>query len=347
MVTSSSTPTSDVIRNRTAWVSAIASILIFGMKIGAYKITGSPAILSDALESIVNVIAAIVALYVIRFASQPADHEHPYGHGKAEYFSSAFEGGMIIFAAVMIITESTKALLYHEPTQKLETGIFVVVGAALLNLILGQYLKHVGKKHKSDALVASGSHVMSDVITTAGVIVGLGLVLLTGLSWLDPVIAILVGLQLAYSGYKIVRQALGVLMDEQDENILEELSAVLNKNRRPGIIDIHHLRVIRSGRFHHVDAHLVVPEYWDIAHVHDLTYDLEAEVVKSYGFDGELAFHLDPCKKSYCQICEVQNCPIRQKPFQQVRSFTVKSLTEGPHPTNQGAYDDSGSSQTN
>ncbi len=127
-----------------------------------------------------------MALFVIRFASQPADHEHPYGHGKAEYFSSAFEGGMIFFAALVIVFESSRALVYHEPTQKLEIGLLVVGGAAILNLILGQYLKYVGKTHQSEALVASGTHVMSDVITTAGVMVGLGLVLVTGISWLDP-----------------------------------------------------------------------------------------------------------------------------------------------------------------
>ncbi len=142
-----------------------------------------------------------------------------------------------------------------------------------------------------------------------------------------------------------MREALAVLMDEQDEEVLEKLACSLNNNRRSGIIDIHHLRVIRSGRFHHVDAHLVVPEYWDVAHVHDQTHTFENEVVQAYDFDGELAFHLDPCKKSYCSVCEVSQCPIRQKPFLQVRPFTVKSLTDGPHPTNQGAYDDALSTQ--
>lgn len=338
---------SDTVRNRAAWISALASVAIFALKMGAYKITGSTAVLSDALESIVNVIASAVALFVVRYASQPADSQHPYGHGKAESFSSAFEGGMILFAALMIIGEAGKALLYHEPTQQLEMGLWIVGGAALLNLALGFYLKRVGTIHHSEALRASGAHVMSDVWTTAGVMVGLGLVLVTGIQWLDPVIAIAVGLQLAYSGYKIVRGSLGVLLDEQDQQILENLTSSLESNRVPGIIDIHHLRTIRAGRFHHVDAHLVVPEYWDIAHVHEVTHNFEGAVVGDYDFDGELAFHLDPCKKSYCSVCQVEKCPIRVAPFSQARPFTVKSLTDGPHPTNQGAYDNSGSSQTN
>jgi cation diffusion facilitator family transporter len=329
---------SDKIRNRAAWVSAIASLLIFAIKIGAYKITGSAAVLSDALESIVNVIAAIVALFVVRFASQPADHEHPYGHGKAEYFSSAFEGGMIFFAALMIIGESVKALIYHEAPKDLEVGMAVVVVAALLNLFLGIYLRQVGKKHHSEALVASGTHVLSDVATTAGVIVGLGLVLLTNITWLDPIIAIIVGLNLAWAGIKIVRPSFGGLMDEQDENILQNLTASLEKHRRPGIIDIHQMRMIRSGRFHHVDAHLVVPEYWDIAYVHEFTDGFEKAVVKDYEFDGEIVFHLDPCKKSFCATCLVKDCPIRVEPFISARPFTVKSLTGGPHPTNQVSH---------
>lgn len=335
------------IRNRAAYISVIASCAIFVLKFVAYRITGSTAILSDALESIVNVIASIVAFFVIRYAAQPADDEHPYGHGKAESFSSTFEGGMIFFAAVMIIGEAAKALVFNEPTQKLDVGLFVVAGAALLNLVLGLYLKRVGENHHSDALKASGAHVLSDVYTTVGVIAGLGLMLLTDLKWIDPAIAVLVGFQLAYSGFKIVRRSLGVLLDEQDEEVSNSLAEALEKNKRIGIIDIHHLRIIRSGRFHHVDAHLVVPEYWDISHVHELTHTYETQVVNDYKFDGELAFHLDPCKKSFCKICEVANCPIRQVLFEEARPFTVKSLTEGPQPTNQGDYDNSISSSTN
>lgn len=328
----------DRVRNRAAWVSAIASILILVLKMGAYRLTGSAAVLSDALESIVNVIAALVALFVVRFASQPADHEHPYGHGKAEYFSSTFEGGMIFFAAIVIIFESVRALIFHEAPQKLEIGLIVVAVAALLNLILGLYLRQVGIKHHSEALKASGAHVLSDVYTTVGVMVGLGLVMLTDIPWIDPAVAILVGLNLAYSGFKIMRESLAGLLDAQDETALAALTQALEKNRRPGIIDIHHMRAIRSGRFHHVDAHLVVPEYWDISHVHEVEQAFEADVVRDYVFDGELAFHLDPCKKSYCAVCNVENCPVRQEPFRKTRPFTLKSLTDGPHPTNQGPY---------
>jgi cation diffusion facilitator family transporter len=330
---------SDKIRNRTAWISAVASILIFALKLVAYKYTNSAAVLSDALESTVNVLAAIVALFVIRVASRPKDEDHPYGHGKAEFFSSTFEGGMIFFASLMIIGESIKSLIYHEPPHQLEFGLVLVGAATFLNLILGLYLKHIGKTHQSDALKASGEHVLSDVITTLGVMLGLALVLATGWDWLDPVVAILVGLHLAYVGYGIVRESLGGLMDEVDPITIENLAKSLEKNRRPGIIDIHETRVIRSGRFHHVDAHVVVPEYWDVSKAHAETRDFEDAVVRDYNFDGEIAFHLDPCKKSYCSECNVENCPIRQAPFKALRPFSVKSLTEGPREFIQKAYD--------
>lgn len=330
----SSLTVADRIRNRAAWISAIASIFIFLLKVYAYRITGSTAVLSDALESIVNVIAAAVALYVVRLSAEPADENHPYGHGKAESFSSTFEGGLIFFAAVMIIAEGIRALLYPEPARQLEIGLIFVGAGAFLNLLLGLYLRRTGTQHQSEALRASGTHVLSDVVTTAGVMVGLALVILTGWIWLDPVIAILVGLQLAYSSYKIIRESLGVLMDEQSEDVLENLTRALQKNRRPGIIDVHELRIIRAGRFHHIDAHLVVPEYWDILRVHALGNAFEADVVRDYEFDGELAFHVDPCKKSFCSVCAVPDCPVRRAPLQQERTFTVKSLTGRPQPTN-------------
>ncbi|WP_413576727.1 cation diffusion facilitator family transporter [Bdellovibrio sp. HCB290] len=326
MVTQSVTA-SDKVRNRAAWVSAVASILIFALKVAAYRMTGSAAVLSDALESIVNVMASLVALYVIRISAQPADREHPYGHGKAEYFSATFEGGLVFSASILIIYESVRALIFPNPPQKLEIGMIIVSVAALLNLLLGMYLKRVGKVHQSDALKASGVHVLSDVITTAGVIVGLGLVLLTDIQWIDPVIAILIGLQLAWSGYKIIRESLGGLMDEISESSLQDLGQALEQNRRPGVINIHQLRIMRNGRFHHVDAHMVVPEYWDISKAHGEIQEYEKSVVQDYVFDGELAFHLDPCKKSYCSECDMPDCPIRLHPFQGRVPFTVKSLT--------------------
>jgi cation diffusion facilitator family transporter len=320
----------DKARNKAAWISLLASIFVFAMKFGAYYMTDSAAVLSDALESTVNVMAAIVALVVIRIASKPADEDHPYGHGKLEYFSAAFEGGLIFFAALMIIREGVMSLLQGSEPRQLESGVLVIGLAAIFNLILGIYLKRIGKKQQSEALQASGAHVISDVWTTVGVILGLSLLLVTGFQWIDPAIAIVVGVNLAYEGYKIVRKSGGSLVDEVDTEVLTDLSQSLQKNRVPGVIDIHMLRTIRSGRFHHVDAHLVIPEYWDISHAHEVCEDFESNVVRDYAFDGEIAFHLDPCKRAYCRHCKMADCPIRRHAFENQTPFTVESLTGGP-----------------
>lgn len=321
----------DTSRKKAAVISVLVSVFVFAIKVVAYYATHSTAVLSDALESTVNVVASVVALIVIRVVSQPADEDHPYGHGKLEYFSAAFEGGLIFFAALMILRESIDALLSGQAARQLEFGLIIMVAAALINFLLGYYLKKIGDREKSEALRASSAHVISDVWTTVGVLAGLGLVLLTGWQWLDPVIAIVVALNLAYEGYKIVRKAGGSLIDEVDTEVLQELASALEKNRRPGIIDVHKLRIIRSGRFHHVDAHLVVPEYWDVSHTHAYCEEFEKSVVKDYPFDGEIAFHLDPCKRAYCKHCEMVECPIRRHAFEKQDPFTVVSLTGEPN----------------
>lgn len=323
--------TSDRARNKAAWISFIASVFIFGMKAGAYYYTNSAAVLSDALESTVNVVASLVALIVVRIAARPADEDHPYGHGKLEYFSAAFEGGLIFFAALMIIRESLQTLFFGSEAHHLESGFLIMGLAAIFNLILGIYLKRTGEKEQSEALKASGAHVISDVWTTVGVLAGLALLIVTGWQWLDAAIAIVVGLNLAYEGYKIARKSGGNLVDEVDLEVLKDLAEALEKNRNSGIIDIHQLRTIRSGRFHHVDAHLVIPEYWNISQAHNVCDDFESEVVRDYAFDGEIAFHLDPCKRAYCKMCTVEGCPIRQTPFESRNPFTVESLTGSPN----------------
>lgn len=324
---------SDIARNRAAWISFTASVFIFLMKAAAYYYTNSTAVLSDALESTVNVVASLVALIIIRIASKPADEDHPYGHGKLESFSAAFEGGLIFFAALMIIREALQSLVFGSQARHLESGFLVMGLAAILNLILGIYLKRTGEKEKSEALKASGAHVISDVWTTLGVLVGLGLLIVTGWAWLDAAIAIVVGLNLAYEGYKIARKSGGNLVDEVDFEVLNDLAAELEKHHSPGIIDIHQLRVIRAGRFHHVDAHLVIPEYWNISQAHAVCGEFETEVVRDYAFDGEIAFHLDPCKRAYCKMCTVEACPIRQSPFEKRNPFTVQSITGSPNIT--------------
>lgn len=310
--------------------SVVVSFFVLALKTLAYFQTHSQAVLSDALESIVNVIASIVALWIIHISAEPADAEHPYGHGKMEYFSAAFEGGLVCFAGVMIIAEAAQAMIRGEAIGNFEAGFFYSLLASLLNLGLGLSLRHVGKKHHSAAMSSSGTHVLSDLWTTGGSLVGLGLVWLTGWIWVDAGTAIVMAVYLLLSGYRVVRNAIGGLLDEHDEASLTQLATVLDRNRFPGIIDIHQTRMIRAGRFHHIDAHVVVPEFWDVSEAHHQTTVFEHKVVKDYLVEGEIAFHVDPCLKSYCYQCDLEPCPIRCQSFEKRSVFTAKSLTKTP-----------------
>jgi cation diffusion facilitator family transporter len=323
----------ETVEKKLKWasrISVVVSIFVLSFKTMAYFQTNSQAVLSDALESIVNVLASIVALWIIHVSSEPADDQHPYGHGKLEYFSAAFEGGLVCFAGVMIIAEAMHALVKGQSISNFETGIFYSVIASLLNLGLGLYLTSIGKKHHSAAMISSGTHVLSDLWTTAGSLIGLGLVWVSGWIWIDATVALLMAVYLLLSGYKVVRSAFGGLLDEQDEESFQKLAAVLEESRFPGIIDIHQTRMIRAGRFHHIDAHVVVPEFWDVSEAHHQTTLFENKVVRKYHLEGEIAFHVDPCLKSYCDQCDLEDCPIRSSAFEKRIPISAISLTQKP-----------------
>ena len=323
-------------RKKAAWVSFFISFIVIALKIYAFQQTKSIAIFSDALESIINVVTSLIAVFVIRYSSQPADQEHPYGHGKSEFFSAAFEGGLIFFAALMVFVEGIKALMGHGPSiESLEVGIFYITLATIINFLVGFYLRWIGHREKSETLLASSSHLLSDVKTTVGVIFGLIIVKLTGWHSVDAWIAMAVGVHLMYEGYLIVTGSVAGLVDATDMKSLEILSKLITQERQPGIINIHHLRAIRSGSFHHIDSHLVVPEYWDVSKAHELTHKFEQAVVQLYPYDGEFAFHLDPCKRMFCRQCDVFDCPIRVAKFEQLYSFSAPDLIQGPQITNE------------
>jgi cation diffusion facilitator family transporter len=320
------------VRLRAGILSLIVSIVLLAAKYQAYVLTGSTAILSDALESIVNVVAAVFALGGLIFAGRPADRNHPYGHGKIEFFAAAFEGGLIAFAAVLIIYEVVQSLIRGVIVRQLETGLAIVLAAGLVNLALGRFLVRTGRKYASVTLVADGQHVLSDFYTSAGIVVGLLLVRVTGLSWLDPLVAALVALNLMWTGGRLVRHAAGGLLDEEDPALLGRLLGVLRDHVGQGVIRVHHLRAIRSGRFHHVDAHLVVPEFWSVDRAHELAEDLALRVIKEVGVEGELSFHTDPCHRVYCAMCDLGDCPVRREPFRARPPLTLEEAVQPDMP---------------
>ncbi len=302
-------------RLRAALLSLVVGTILLGFKYLAYQLTGSTAILSDALESIVNVISALFVLGGLVVAGWPADRTHPYGHGKVEFFSALFEGGMITLAAALIIKEAGEALVFGHQVRQINVGLLITIGAGLGNAALGWFLISTGKRYRSLALVADGTHVLSDFWTSVATAVGLGLVLATGLEWLDPVVAAMVGLNLVWTGLRLVRHAAGGLLDEEDTGLLARVLDAINTNLVPGVIRVHSLRAIRSGRFTHVDAHLVVPEFWTVEEAHDFHNAFERRVVRSLGIDGAMALHIKPCRRQFCARCAVDPCPIRVQPF--------------------------------
>ncbi len=301
---------------KVAAISFWISFIVLGIKLGAYFITDSTAILSDALESVVNVVAAIAAFFVMRAVAEPADEEHPYGHGKLEYFSSAFEGGLITFAAIAIIIESYRAFISGTHLVAIDSGLVVMSFATVLNLFLGLWLLRKSKLGNSEALRASGLHIMSDVYTSCGILVGLGIYKITGWVWIDSILAGLVSIQLLFTGFKIVRSAIRGLIDEKDPNVLAALFDVINIKRKNWLIDVHELKIIRAGNFHHVDCHLIVPEFWDALKIHEGTHEFEKSISESYPFKTEFSFHIDPCKQSYCKNCNLENCHLRNNEFE-------------------------------
>jgi cation diffusion facilitator family transporter len=309
----------------------VAAILLLA-KYQAYRLTGSTAILSDALESIVNVVAAVFALGALVFAGRPADRNHPYGHGKMEFLAAAFEGGLIAFAAVLIIYEVAQTLWEGVEVRRLDLGLLIVLGAGLANLALGLYLVRMGRRYQSMVLLADGQHILSDFWTSAGIVLGLLLVRVTGLVWLDPAIAAAVALKLLWTGSRLVRQAAAGLLDEEDTELLQRLTRALGRHVGQGVIRIHHLRAIRAGRFHHVDAHLVVPEFWSVERAHELAEHLSAQVIRDVAVEGEIVFHTDPCHRAYCAICDLPDCPVRREPFAGRPPLTVDEVVQPDRP---------------
>jgi cation diffusion facilitator family transporter len=296
-------------------VSLVLGASIMGVKFWGFAMTGSAAVLSDAMESIVNVVAAGFALWVLTFSARPADRNHPYGHGKMEFVSAVFEGGLITFAAALIIYEAARSLVRGPDLHQLDLGLLVVGGAGLVNAALGFFLIRLGRRTHSITLVADGQHVLSDFWTSAGVVVGLALVRWTGVVWLDPVVAILVALNLAWTGIRLVRRAGGGLVDEEDPALIRQLLEAFERTAHPGIIRLHHLRAIRAGSSAHVDAHLVVPEFWTVDRADHLVEEFQEKMARGLPADSEVIFHTDPCHRLYCPVCDVEACPVRRAPF--------------------------------
>jgi cation diffusion facilitator family transporter len=308
-------------------LSLFVGVLVFTSKVTAWIVTGSVAVFSDAMESIVNVAAALLLIWSLRMAAQPADHDHPYGHGKAEFLSAGVEGALIIVAALLIAVQALRDLIVGAVPHDLDVGIALVAGASLVNGALGLHLIRVGRRTHSLALVADGRHILTDVWTSGGVLLGLLAVHLTGMNWLDPAVALAVAANIVREGVRLVRRAVGGLLDEADVGLLDQLAQSLETERPPEWIDVHGLRAWRSGAELHADLHLVVPRYLDAERLHAVTDAIEARLRAAAGRPTEAVVHFDPCAPHECVHCEMPACAVRSRPFEHRRPVTRRHAT--------------------
>jgi len=307
------------------WIAGI-SILLLAVKFIAYYFTHSVAILTDALESIVNVVAGFIGLYSLYVAAKPRDKDHPYGHGKAEFLSAAVEGTLIGVAGTIILYEAVQHIIHPVVLKSIDTGIWLVGGTAVVNFITGYFCVRTGKKNNSLALEASGKHLQSDTYSTLGIIAGLLLLFFTGRYWIDSAVAIIFGGFIVYTGYKIVRQSVAGIMDEADEKLLTRMVELLNKTRRENWVDLHNLRVIKYGSVLHLDCHLTVPWYLNVNEAHQEIEALAKTVKKEFGESLEMFVHSDGCMPFQCPICDKKNCPVRQHTFVKEIRWTLENI---------------------
>lgn len=292
----------------------------------AWYLTGSVAILTDAFESIVNVVAGFIGVYSLYVSAKPIDRDHPYGHGKAEFISAAIEGTMISIAGLLIIYEALNDLFHPHVLKKLDYGIMLTAVTAVMNYIAGYYCIKTGKKNNSLALISSGKHLQSDTWTTLGIVCGLVLMLLTKLTWVDSAVAILFSLFIIYTGYRILRSSVAGIMDEADTALLDKLVHMLNASRKENWVDLHNLRIIKYGSRLHLDCHLTVPWYLNVHQAHEEIDALSGLVKKEFGESVELFVHSDGCLDFSCQICTKTDCAVRKHVFEKKVEWTMENI---------------------
>ncbi|MBK7853203.1 MAG: cation transporter [Bacteroidetes bacterium] len=308
-------------------IVATVSVVLFVIKIVAWYITNSVSILTDALESTINVVSGFIGLYSLYLSAQPKDENHPYGHGKVEFVSAAIEGTLISVAGLIIIYEAINNLQHPHVIGKLDYGIYLVSFTALINFTVGYYAVRKGKANNSMALVASGKHLQSDTYSTLGIIVGLILIYFTKLTWLDSAVALLFAFFIIFTGYKIIRSSLAGIMDEADTDLLKKVVASFQKNRKQNWIDLHNLRIIKYGGMLHLDCHMTVPWFLNVHEAHNEIDQLEKLVREHFGESVELFVHTDGCLDFSCKICTKTDCTVRKNAFVRQVEWSVENIS--------------------
>lgn len=305
---------------------AILSVVLFLGKIIAWYFTHSVAILTDALESIINVVAGFIGLYSVMLAAKPRDRNHPFGHGKVEYISAAIEGSLIFIAGIAIVYEAVQKLFHPEPIHSLDAGILIIFITGIINYMAGTYAIKNGIKHRSATVEAAGKHIRSDAYSTFGIIIGLALLKLTGWLWIDSIVALLFAIIILITGYRVVRRSLSGIMDEADETVVNEVIQFLQHYRRPQWIDMHNLRVLQYGDVLHIDAHMTMPWYYTVKDSEQEIHHVEQLIKQHFGSQVEIFIHIDACVDYSCKLCALENCPVREQDFQQLITWNAENV---------------------
>ena len=316
-------PAKSYFKFKTQRVIAIASLLIFIGKITAYLITSSVGILTDALESTVNVATGFISLYAVYISLKPKDSNHPFGHGKAEFLSASIEGFLILAASAVIMFEAVRRLFSPTVIKQLDVGIVIVAVAGLINYIIGWYSKKIGRQHNSVALVSGGRHLQSDTYSSIGLVVGLVLLYFTGWQWLDSLIAIVFGLIILVTGFRILSETTSNLMDKADMKLIERFGRLINENKKPQWIDIHNFKLVKYGDVFHINCDLVLPFDTSLADAHREGEELKAVMTANFSEDIVCNLHIDECFESYCKHCRKADCRLRREPFVEQLDFDI------------------------
>lgn len=306
--------------------------LLLAVKIYAYASTHSVAILSDVLESSVHLLAGGLTIFSVWYARQPRDASHPYGHGKIEFVSAAFEGLLMAITALGIVYQALTHLAEGRLPDRLNLGLVLTLGAGMVNGAIGLVYKRMARKQRSVAFMAEGEHLLSDFYTSLGVTVGLGLVLWTGMGWIDPAIGLVMAGIVGFQSFVVLRKALNGLMDAADVRVLERVVATLDEQRKEEWIDVHHFRLVHYGGRYHVDAHITLPHFWDLQRVHNEVDAMEALIASNFEHEVEFSVHADPCVPDSCSLCQVADCRVRSYSFERTIPWTVDNvLVNGKH----------------
>ncbi|WP_238944371.1 cation diffusion facilitator family transporter [Sandaracinomonas limnophila] len=301
--------------NKKQWIISLAfglSLAIMSAKFYAYFLSGSTTLLTDALESIVNVVASGFAFYSIYLASLPKDLNHPYGHGKIEFFASGLEGVLIFLAACYIFLHASQHLYSHPPIESLDIGILISLVSAVLNGLLGAFMIHIGKIERSLTLEADGKHIRLDALNGLFIVFALAITYFTDWLWVDSVASIFFSILMVIQSISLVRQAVAGLMDEMNPSVFKNMIDWITKHQKSEWIDLHNLRIQQYGGDLHIDCHLTLPRYWDLNRVHEEIHEFEETINSALTSHIEIFVHADPCLDECCSHCTISDCPIRK-----------------------------------